>query len=54
MNELFDLIRKLFYLRTCNYNLSEENILDKNLKSVWSIISAIAKVPVKSRDGRRV
>lgn len=32
MNTVLDLLRKLFYLRTCNYNLSEKNIEDKKFK----------------------
>lgn len=32
MNTLLDLIRQLYHLRTCNYNLSKENISKKKFK----------------------
>jgi excinuclease ABC subunit C len=32
MNTIIDLIRKLYTLRTCNYNLSEKNIEEKKFK----------------------
>jgi excinuclease ABC subunit C len=32
MNTVIELIRKMFYLRTCNYNLSQKNIEEKKFK----------------------
>tara|TARA_Y100000589_G_scaffold253671_1_gene242425 strand:- start:30392 stop:30928 length:537 start_codon:yes stop_codon:yes gene_type:complete len=45
MQTILEIIRDLYPLRTCNLNLSEKNIRQKNIKFASSIILEIAKLP---------
>lgn len=47
MRAVLDLVNRLYSLRTCKFDLSEQTLKTKSLRFVWNTILAIVKVPAK-------
>lgn len=51
MNTLLDLIRQLYFIRTCNYNLSEKNIKDGKFKVCLEYHIGKCLAPCENKQG---
>lgn len=53
VNTLLELFRELFYLRTCNYDLSQKNIDDGKYRSCLELQIGFCKAPCIGRESER-